>query len=120
MIKDEDLKALLLKKQRAYGDFKQNCIFTFDFYQKNLTENKILATLDPAKQKSAYVSLLMMGLKLARLKNEPTHEDSINDFFGYLELFKKNVGVKIKIHLDTDSRELLKIRNEANKKLESQ
>ncbi len=120
MIKDEDLKKLLLKKQRDYGDFKQNCIFTFDFYQKNLTENQVLSTLEPERQKAAYISLLMMGLKLARLKNEPTHEDSINDFFGYLELFKKNVGVKIKIYLDTDSRELLKIKNEANKRLESQ
>lgn len=120
MIEREDLEKLLLKKQRSYGDFMQNCIFTFDFYQKNLTENKILATLEPAKQKSAYISLLMMGLKLARLRNQPNHEDSIADFFGYLELFRKNVGVKIKIHLDTDSRELLKIRNEANKILESQ
>lgn len=37
----------------------------------------------------------MLALKLARLKNNPKHKDSIVDFFGYLELYRKKVGIKI-------------------------
>lgn len=85
----DKVKEVLEQRGKEYGDFSVIANFVIKFHKENLKNinfcmrNKYI-TID--KYNSIYIALYLMGLKLARLQNQPNHEDSVVDFFGYLEL----------------------------------
>ena len=86
----DKVKEVLEQRGKEYGDFSTIANFVIKFHKENLKNinlcmhNKYIADID--KYNSIYIALYLMGLKLARLQNQPNHEDSVIDFFGYLEL----------------------------------
>lgn len=88
-------KAKEIVKQRGeeYGDFGAIANFVIKFHKENLKNINICMRYryiaDVDKYNCIYVALYLMGLKLARLENQPNHEDSVIDFFGYLDLLMR-------------------------------
>lgn len=81
------VKEILNERGKDYGDFKKLSDFVMRFFKNNITKVDSFATKD-SDYNAACVGLFMLGVKLARLENTPEHDDSLLDFFGYLELLE--------------------------------
>ena len=78
----QKIDEILEERQDTYGDAEEA------FTQVGRIWGALLKIDDiPAHQ----VALLMDGLKSVRLFNNPAHEDSYNDKFGYLRHYKEIV-----------------------------
>lgn len=81
------VKAILKRRGKDYGDFKALSAFVMEFVRNNISIIDYISTQD-REYNAACVAIIMLGVKLARLENTPEHDDSLLDFFGYLELLK--------------------------------
>lgn len=81
------VKEILNERGKDYGDFKKLSDFVMKFFKQNISKVDNFATSD-SDYNAACVGLFMLGVKLARLENTPEHDDSLLDFFGYLELIE--------------------------------
>ena len=86
------VREVLNERGKEYGDFKHVANFAMEFVRNNLNKIDVIST-SPEDYHAAIISLMMLGVKLARLESTPTHEDSLLDFFGYLELLE-NLDVR--------------------------
>lgn len=90
------VKDILQERGKDYGDFSNIASFVNEFYITNIKSVMDRITeINDDEYNRAMVALFMLGLKLARLENNPEnpHFDSVIDFLGYLELLKQ-VGIK--------------------------
>jgi len=63
-------------RQRDYGDFKENCELA-----AHLVPTTKGITLPPVA-----IGMVMQALKRVRLRNSPTHQDTMIDLIGYTAL----------------------------------
>lgn len=90
------VKDILQERSNDYGSFSDVSSFVNEFYITNIKSVVDRITeLNNDEYRSAVVALFMLGIKLARLENNPEnpHFDSVIDFLGYLELLKET-GIK--------------------------
>lgn len=90
------VKDILQERRKDYGSFAELSSFVNEFYITNIKSVVDRITeLNNDEYNRAVVALFMLGIKLARLENNPEnpHFDSVIDFLGYLELLKET-GVK--------------------------
>lgn len=90
------VKDILQERGKDYGSFAELSSFVNEFYITNIKSVVDRITeLNNDEYNRAMVALFMLGLKLARLENNPEnpHFDSVIDFLGYLELLKET-GIK--------------------------
>lgn len=90
------VKDILQERSKDYGSFAELSSFVNEFYITNIKSVVDRITeLNNDEYNRAMVALFMLGVKLARLENNPEnpHFDSVIDFLGYLELLKQ-VGIK--------------------------
>lgn len=103
MHKLKKIKKLLKAKGKEYGKFENVSDFTIKNYVENEEKlqnlhyeleifyfKKCKYSMYMPQYISAKFLLFNLIAKLARLNNKPSHEDSINDFLGYMILFKRN------------------------------
>lgn len=81
------VKEILNERGKDYGDFKKLSDFVMKFFKQNISKVDSFATSE-SDYNAVCVGLFMLGVKLARLENTPEHDDSLLDFFGYLELIE--------------------------------
>lgn len=90
------VKDILQERRKDYGSFAELSSFVNEFYITNIKSVvDRIAELNNDEYRSVVVALFMLGIKLARLENNPEnpHFDSVIDFLGYLELLKET-GIK--------------------------
>lgn len=90
------VKDILQERRKDYGSFAELSSFVNEFYITNIKSVVDRITeLNNDEYNRAMVALFMIGIKLARLENNPEnpHFDTVIDFLGYLELLKQ-VGIK--------------------------
>ena len=90
------VKDILQERGKNYGSFSDVSSFVNEFYITNIKSVVDRITeFNNDEYSSAMVALFMIGVKLARLENNPEnpHFDSVIDFLGYLELLKET-GIK--------------------------
>lgn len=86
------VKDILQERGKDYGSFAELSSFVNEFYITNIKSVVDRITeLNNDEYNRAMVALFMLGVKLARLENNPEnpHFDSVIDFLGYLELLKE-------------------------------
>lgn len=86
---------IIEQRGKEYGDFRDNCKFAYDFFQKNVYKlfyccGGSVKPPDFKDTKVLHYYIFMIGAKLARLHFNPTHEDSINDLLGYTKIYKQS------------------------------
>ena len=103
MIKDLETlkqiaKELNSQRDKTYGGFANNADYTMSFFNANNREIfKYLKKDISGMQRDCIKFLIfMIGAKMARLYFNESHEDSYNDLFGYLEIFKSECEVRFK------------------------
>ena len=111
----QKIDLLLTEKSKEYGDFLDIARYVMNFYEINMRANKCINVFEKHKQDTAKLSIIMLGLKLARLNIQSDNKDTLQDFLGYLRLFNKNVGYEVKLmpakNSNYQQRELVKIAN---------
>lgn len=98
------VKDILQERGKDYGSFAELSSFVNEFYITNIKSVVDRITeLNNDEYNRAMVALFMIGIKLARLENNPEnpHFDSVIDFLGYLQLLKETSikGLELKNNL---------------------
>lgn len=74
-------------REKTYGSPRKNLDTIAAYWTAHLKARNILTPLSSLTFED--VALMMAALKLARLANDPTHEDSLVDACGYLRLLDR-------------------------------
>lgn len=95
----KNIESLISVRDKEYGGFNVNAKLTNDFIKANYETIQQAFIKDENTYAMTYFYMFMIGAKLARLHNNPTHEDSINDLIGYTLIYKKSCDYRFAFNL---------------------